>query len=123
MKKERRLRLHDRLVHVGWIAGPEAHALAYWTMRLADEIADVARYEVAYRDLRELAWENVRPFDNSRTAVSSAYPSHVARFLARHEKRFPSKYSQCLREIRTALAGIRTVPEETGRIDQQRLAA
>lgn len=123
MRVERRLRLHDRLIHVGWVAGAEAHALAYWTMRLADDIDGIARYEVAHRELRELAWENVRPFDNVRNAVSASYPSQIVRFLARHEKRFPSKYSQCLHEIHTAIEKMRTVPEETGRIGHQALAA
>lgn len=123
MRTERRMHVHDQLIHVGWIAGPDAHALAYWVMRLADEIEGVGRYDVAHRQLRTLAWENVRPFDTAQNAVSASFPSHVARFLARHGERFPPKYAQCLREIHTSLVRVRAVPEDTGRIPQQALAA
>lgn len=118
MKNERGLRLHDALTCVGWIAGSEAHSLAYWTMRLADEIEHVGRYVVAHRALRELAWEHVRPFTNSQNAVSTRYPAAIRQFLNRHEGRFPSKYRQTLDEIRRAMVSIGAAPATTGRIDQ-----
>jgi len=124
-KNERGLRLHDGLTCMGWIAGDEAHSLAYWTMRLADEIEDVGRYVVAHRNLRELAWANVRPFTNAQNAVSSRYAYDIQQFLSRHEGRFSSKYRQTLDEIRRALRSIGAVPAITGRIvdDPQSLAA
>jgi len=119
-KNERGLRLHDGLTCMGWIAGGEAHSLAYWTMRLADEIEEVGRYAVAHRNLRDLAWENVRPFTNSQNAVSERYAYDIQQFLSRHEGRFSSKYRQTLDEIRRALRSIGAVPAITGRIDDDR---
>jgi hypothetical protein len=113
---DRGVRLHDALVHMGWIAGPQAHSLAYWTMRLADEIEGVGRYAVAHREMRELAWDNVRPFDTRENAVSASYPRLVEAFMRRHEHRMTGRYRQTLDEIRTALALVARLPAETGRV-------
>jgi hypothetical protein len=114
-KTERAMHLHDCMTYMGWIAGPEAHSLAYWTMRLADELEGVGRYVAAYRTLRQLAWENVRPFDNVQNAISSSYPDKIHAFLKRNEGRFPAKYEQSLREIRNALSALQGVSTSTGR--------
>jgi hypothetical protein len=124
-KNERGLRLHEGLTCMGWIAGDEAHSLAYWTMRLADEIEDVGRYAVAHRSLRELAWEGIRPFTTCQNAVSARYAYDIQQFLSRHEGRFSSKYRQTLDEIRKAMRSMGSVPAITGRTvdDQLSLAA
>ncbi len=114
--QQRAMRLHDSLTCVGWVAGPEANALAYWSMRLADEIEGVGRYVTAYRRLRELAWENVRPFGVDQNAVSSQYAYEMQEFLRRHASRLPEKYRQCVEEIRKAMHSVATLPPVTGRV-------
>ena len=119
---KRGVQLHDGLTCMGWIAGPEAHSMAYWTMRLADEIDGIGRYAVPYRALRQLAWDNIRPFDNRQNAVSSRYAYEIQEFLRRHEGRFPSKYRQTLDEIRNAMRSLAGVPAITGRTEQHQHA-
>ena len=109
------VRLHDSLTCIGWVAGAEANALAYWSMRFADEIEGVGRYLVAYRALRELAWNHVRAFGVGQNAVSSGYAGHVAEFMRRHEVRFPQRYRQTLDEIHRAIRSMSEVPVITGR--------
>ncbi|MFZ3481799.1 hypothetical protein [Sphingomonas sp. 3-13AW] len=115
MRKERAMHLHDAMVYVGWIAGPEAHALAYWTMRLADELDGIRCYEFPYRALRKLAWENTGLFSSSQYAVRASYPQEVRVFLMRFGARFTPKYASTLKAIGEALNGMDTVPTETGR--------
>lgn len=97
------IRIHECLVAVGWIDGAAASRLAYWTMRLADEISRASVYDAARRQLIEFAWNNVRPVGTSTNVVSSAYPRLVSDFLARHGHRFAERYQQTVRAIRSTL--------------------
>ena len=117
-RSDRGLRLHDRKTYMGWIAGPQAHALSYWTMRLADELEGVGRYEVAYQNLREITWENIRPFNNNSNAVSVEFPILVRDFMNRNAERFSAKYGQCMREIAVALNNINSASAITGRTSE-----
>jgi len=96
-------KLHEQLTIIGWMSVPAGHSLAYWTMRLADELATSARYDAMRRQLLEAAWEGIRPATTSTYAVSASLPVLVEAILDRNAHRLNGRHEQSVRELRKAI--------------------